>query len=88
MFETLQLLIDSEAKLRVPASALSPRADLYEAGLTPYSAIRLLLAVERTFHVEFPRTSLNRATMATMESIIRCVREASFEPAYEWREAA
>ncbi len=88
MFEDLQRLIEMEAKLDIPASDLTPRANLYELGLTPYTAIRLLIAVERAFRVELPRESLKRETMATMESIMSSVREAMFQPAHEWREAA
>jgi len=80
MFETIRRLIDREARLAIPASDLTPRANLYELGLTPYTAIRLLLAVEREFGVEFPRESLNRAAMASIESIARCVRDAKFAP--------
>jgi acyl carrier protein len=88
MFETIRRLIDREAQISVPASNLTPRANLYELGMTPYTAIRLLLAIEREFRVEFPRDSLNRETMATMENILRCVRASQFAPAYEWRDAA
>ena len=80
MFETIKRLIAREAKLVVPASDLTPRADLYELGLTPYTAVRLLLAVEREFGVELPRKSLNRAAMASIESIAFCVRDAKFAP--------
>lgn len=88
MFEMIQRLIDKEAQICVPAANLTPRANLYELGMTPYTAIRLLLAVEREFRVEFPRDSLNRQAMATMENIIRGVRASQFAPAYEWRQAA
>lgn len=80
MFEIIKRLIDREAKLAIPAAHLTPRADLYELGLTPYTAIRVLLAVEREFGVEFPRQSLNRAAMASIETIALCVREAKFAP--------
>ncbi|MBG0801717.1 MAG: phosphopantetheine-binding protein [Methylocystis silviterrae] len=88
MFETIQSLIDQEAQICIPASHLTPRANLYELGMTPYTAIRLLLAIERDFRVEFPRDSLNRRTMATIENIVRGVRAAQFAPAYEWLQAA
>lgn len=88
MFETIQRLIDQEVQISVPASHLTPRANLYELGMTPYTAIRLLLAIEREFRVEFARDSLTRETMATMENIVRGVRAAQFAPAYEWRDAA
>jgi acyl carrier protein len=88
MFETIQRLIDQEVQISVPAAHLTPRANLYELGMTPYTAIRLLLAIEREFRVEFARDSLTRETMATMENIVRGVRVAQFAPAYEWRDAA
>lgn len=74
MFETIQRLIDQEARLRIPAGDLTPRANLYELGLTAFTAIRLLLAIERAFDIEFPRRLLNKETMASMESICRSVR--------------
>ena len=64
MFETIQSLIEQEGQICVPARHLTPRANLYELGMTPYTAIRLLLAIEREFRIEFPRESLNRQTMA------------------------
>jgi acyl carrier protein len=88
MFETIQSLIDQEGQICVPARHLTPRANLYELGMTPYTAIRLLLAIERDFRIEFPRDSLNRQTMATMENIVRVIRAAQFAPAYEWLQAA
>jgi hypothetical protein len=60
--------------------------------LTAHTAIRLLLAVERTFDVEFPRRLLHKDTMASIESIARGVRLAKGEiyaPSSEmFREAA
>ncbi len=88
MFEILQRLIDREAQLFIPASDLTPRANLYELGLTPYTAIRLLIAVEREFRVELSREALNCETMASMENIARYVRAALFAPMDEMREAA
>ena len=77
MFESIQRLINQEARLRVPADDLTPCADLYQLGLTAHTAIRLLLAVERTFDVEFPRRLLHKDTMASIESIARGVRMAT-----------
>lgn len=87
MFETIQRLIDQEARLRIPASDLTPRADLYELGLTAYTAIRLLLAIEREFDIEFPRRLLNKETMASIESICRSVRLVQGEIPAPAREA-
>lgn len=76
MFATIQRLIDCEASLVVPAANLTPRANLYDLGLTSFDAIRLLVAVERAFKVEFPRETLRRDAMASIESIAKAVRAA------------
>jgi acyl carrier protein len=69
MFATIQRLIDQEAHLAVPATNLTPGANLYQLGLTSYDAIRLLIAIEREFQVEFPDDALERKTMASIEAI-------------------
>lgn len=76
MFATIQRLIDAEARLAVPAADVTSHADLYALGLTPYSAIRLLLALEREFEVEFPRQLLERDTMASIDAITAALRLA------------
>ncbi len=74
MFSVIRQIIEQEVRLAVPAKHLTPRANLYELGLTSFDAIRLLVAVERGFGVELPRDALKRATAATIEEIARTVR--------------
>jgi acyl carrier protein len=73
MFGAIRRIIESEVRLAVPAAHLTPRANLYDLGLTSFDAIRLLVAVERAFRVELPREALRRETIATMEAIARTV---------------
>ena len=75
MIETLKKLIDAQARLAVPASELDGSANLYEAGLTPFTAIRVLLAVEKTFNVEFPRHMLNARNLRSIDAIADCLRQ-------------
>ncbi len=86
MFATIQTLIDQEAGIAIPAANLTPRADLYELGLTSFDAVRLLVAVERVFKVEFPRDMLKRETLATLESIAKAIEAA--QPARDERRMA
>jgi acyl carrier protein len=74
MFETIKRLIDETAQLATPARKIAPGADLRRLGLTPYTAIRLMLVVERSFGVEFPRHMLNTRTMASMNAIATAVQ--------------
>lgn len=76
MFATIQRAIDQEAKLAIPAANLTSRADLYALGLTSFDAIRLLVAIERAFKVEFPREALKRETVASIESIAMALEAA------------
>jgi acyl carrier protein len=76
MFAIIQRVIDREARLVIPAADLTPGADLYKLGLTPYSAVRVLLALEREFGVELPRRELKRETMQSIEAVARALRLA------------
>ena len=80
IIETLTALIDQEARLSAPATQIAARADLYALGLTPFTAIRLMLAVERAFGVEFARDRLNRAAMGSIEAIVAGVETGLHVP--------
>ena len=88
MIATIQRLIDQEASLAIPAANLTPRADLYSLGLTSFDAIRLLVAVERAFKIEFRREMLNRQSMASIEAIAKAVQAMQQTPAVELLKAA
>lgn len=79
MYSLIRSIIDKEARLSVPAADLTPGADLYALGMTPYSAVRVLLAVERNFEIEFPRTALKRETMGSLDAIAQAIRFARAE---------
>jgi acyl carrier protein len=89
MFTKIQRLIAQHASLAVPAACLTPRANLYDLGLTAFDAIRLLVAVEGAFKVEFPREMLKRESAASIEAIVMTIRAARRVHALEaMREAA
>lgn len=88
MFATIQRLIDQEAKLVIPAANLTPRANLYDLGLTSFDAIRVLVAVERAFKIEFPREMLNRESVSSIEAIAKAAQAMRQSPAVEARKAA
>jgi len=61
MIAMIRRVIEQEADLVVPASSLMSHASLYDLGLTAFDAVRLLVAIERAFKVEFPAEMLNLA---------------------------
>ncbi len=75
MNETIRQLLQENGRLHTPIEALSDSADLYEAGLTPFAAIRTMLALEEAFDVEFPVTMLRRQSFASINAIAGCLNE-------------
>jgi hypothetical protein len=67
--ETIRRAIDAKANLPVAAASLAADADLYAAGLSPFCAIQTMLWLEAELDVEFPKSMLNRRSMATMATI-------------------
>ncbi len=80
MIAAIQRLIDHEAELALPASQLTPRANLFALGLTSFDAVRLLVAIEREFKIEFPHAMLKCETVHSIESIVQALRAAQPVP--------
>ena len=67
--ETVQRVLDTHAKLKVPASTLADDADLYGAGMTSHASVNVMLALEDAFDVEFPDALLTKSTFCTTGAI-------------------
>ncbi|WP_363348171.1 acyl carrier protein [Methylocystis echinoides] len=75
MIETIRRLLQENGRLHTPIETLSDSADLYEAGLTPFAAIRTMLAIEEAFDVEFPVAMLRRQSFVSVNAIVSCLNE-------------
>lgn len=75
MIETIRRLLQENGRLHTPIETLSDSADLYEAGLTPFAAIRTMLAIEEAFDVEFPVAMLRRQSFVSVNAIASCLSE-------------
>lgn len=75
MIETIRCLLQENGRLHTPIETLSDSADLYEAGLTPFAAIRTMLALEEAFDVEFPVGMLRRQSFVSVNAIAACLSE-------------
>ena len=60
-----------------PVDTLADNADLYEAGLSSFASVQLMLAIEDTFDIEFPENLLNRKTFASIAAIAAAVETLS-----------
>jgi acyl carrier protein len=77
--QTIRTLLDQHGQLPVPVATLPDEADLYQAGLSSFASVQLMLALEDHFDVEFPESMLNRRTFASIGAISRAVGTLSAE---------
>ncbi len=75
MIETIRRLLQENGRLHTPIETLSDSADLYQAGLTPFAAIRTMLAIEEAFDVQFPVEMLRRQSFVSVNAIVACLTE-------------
>lgn len=78
MIATIRDLIARHGALPVSIETLRDEDDLYEAGLSSFASVQLMLGLEDAFDIEFPETLLNRKTFASVAAISAAV--ASLTP--------
>lgn len=54
---------------------IDTESDLFDAGMTSHASVRLMLALEDAFDIEFPDEMLQREYFSSVESIRRCVSQ-------------
>ncbi len=69
MTSKIRALLAKHGGLPVAVEDLSDTADLYEAGLSSFASVQLMLALEDEFDVEFPEHLLNRKSFSSIASI-------------------
>jgi acyl carrier protein len=75
MMDTIRRLLQDHGRLHIPVTQLQDFDDLYGAGLTPFAAIRTMLALEEAFDIEFPVSMLRRQSFASINAVRDCVNE-------------
>jgi acyl carrier protein len=81
MNETVRRLLEQQGSLHQPVATLASDADLYHAGLTPFAAIRVMLALEEHYEIEFPVSMLRRQSFASIDAIVGCLKSLSIADA-------
>jgi acyl carrier protein len=66
---------------QIDLNGLSDNSDLYDAGLTSFASVQLMLALEDHYTVEFPERMLNRRTFSSIANIVGSVSELALEKA-------
>jgi acyl carrier protein len=75
MLNEIRQILLRVGNLSSPAASLAEESDLYDAGLTSFASVQLMLALEDAFDIEFPERMLTRKTFASLGSIARSIGE-------------
>lgn len=69
MKQTIRDLLAKHGGLPVDVSKIADDADLYDAGLSSFASVQVMLALEEEFDIEFPEHLLNRKSFSSIEAI-------------------
>ncbi len=65
----LRSILQSAGGLVVPAADLDADADLFAVGLSSLATVRVMLAIEQEFGIEFPDILLTRRTFRSIAAL-------------------
>jgi len=67
--DRVRSVLKQHAKLTVDAAGLADNDDLYAVGLSSFSTVQLMLALEEEFNIEIPDKMLNRRSFESVAAI-------------------
>jgi acyl carrier protein len=81
MTEQIREIVARHSGLAIDVATLGESADLYEAGMTSFASVDLMLGLEEAFDVEFPDSMLTRKTFASLKAISEAVAQLNAKAA-------
>jgi acyl carrier protein len=69
MDEQIRRVLEEHGKLSIDLATFGDSADLYQAGLTSYATVNVMLGLEEAFDIEFPQALLRKRTFESIASI-------------------
>jgi len=75
--DRVRSVLKQHAKLTVDAAGLADNDDLYAVGLSSFSTVQLMLALEEEFNIEIPDKMLNRRSFESVAAITGVVETVS-----------
>lgn len=75
MIDRIRTLLSGNPMIPLDFSALDDDASLYDAGLTSFASVQMMLALEEEFDIEFPEAMLTRRTFSSLASIADAVTQ-------------
>ncbi|PVB60679.1 acyl carrier protein [Labrenzia sp. 011] len=81
MKQAIRTLLAKHGNLPVAIESIDDNADLYDAGLSSFASVQVMLALEEEFDIEFPEHLLNRKSFSSVEAIAAALTEIREEQA-------
>lgn len=81
MRDRVRTTVGSMNLLPVPLDGLSDDDNLFDAGMTSFGSVQLMMAIEEEFDIEFPNSLLTRKTFATLGGLTSAVEQIVAEKA-------
>ena len=69
----IRTIIAEHAGLNVPIESVDDSTDLFHCGMTSFTSVNVMLALEQAFDLEFPDAMLTRAVFGSIESISQAI---------------
>ncbi len=66
-------LVVANATLAVDDSRLAADTDLFNAGMTSYQSVTVMMTIEEHFGIEFPDSMIRRSTFQTIGALAEAV---------------
>ena len=73
MMDQIREIVGRHGGVTADVASLGESVDLYEAGMTSFASVDLMLGLEEAFDVEFPDAMLTRKTFASLKAISEAV---------------
>jgi acyl carrier protein len=70
----IRAIVKEHARITLPLSALEDSAPLYQAGMTSFASVQLMMALENEFALEFPDSMLRREVFESIDAIARAIK--------------
>ena len=73
--DEIRTIVGKHGKLSIPIEQLRREDDLYRAGMTSHASVKVMLALEAHFDVEFPDRMLRRGVFESISAIQAALTE-------------
>ena len=75
MEETIREILRSHGELSVPVESLTLHADLFDAGLSSFSTVEVMLALEACLGTSIPEHLLTRSTFRSIAALCKAAEQ-------------